>query len=149
MFNNFAPFPSFSNGFQYQGLTAQPTVQPVNSYVQAYQQQTQQIQQNTNITFVNGIEGAKAFQLSPNSSMLMMDSDNSKFYVKTTDNLGVAKISSYSFSECDLSEKQNEQDKKDTNTVNISSEDYNSLVAKVSELESFKSDMEVKLKDLI
>lgn len=66
---------------------------------QNYPQQTQPTPPQTNITFVNGIEGAKAFQLSPNSNFLMMDSENSRFYVKTTDSLGIANISSYSFTQ--------------------------------------------------
>ena len=37
--------------------------------------------------FVNGIEGAKRYPLSPNQSMLLMDSEVGKFYIKTTNKL--------------------------------------------------------------
>lgn len=95
------PSPGYSSS--YDRLAAGGPYQPgqanqgyFNSPGYNYQPQPQS---QTNITFVNGIEGAKAFQLNPNSSFLMMDADNSKFYVKTSDSLGVAKITSYSFTE--------------------------------------------------
>lgn len=105
--------------------------------------------QNTNITFVNGIEGAKAVQLSPNSNVLLMDSDNSKFYVKSTDNLGVPKITSYSFTE-------------DTNLpvasltpANlgelgvVTTEEFTEVTKKLTELEGKVSDFVGKFGELI
>lgn len=92
MFNNFQQNPSFNNYVPYNSYTANLAQQNANFNNQNFQAQT-------NVTFVNGIEGAKAFQLRPNSNVLLMDSDNSKFYVKSTDNLGIANISSYSFVE--------------------------------------------------
>lgn len=35
--------------------------------------------------FVNGIEGAKAFQMMPNTSIMLMDSDSSTIFMKTSD----------------------------------------------------------------
>lgn len=92
MFNNYGQFPTYSALSSYEQIAGQMSQQPQNNYYQNFQPQNQNTSQQTNITFVNGIEGAKAYQMSPNSSALLMDSDNSKFYVKTTDSLGVAKI---------------------------------------------------------
>lgn len=67
-------------------------------YPQNYQQapQTQTMAQNNNhaggITWVNGIEGAKAYQLAPNTTALLMDSEGSRFYIKTTDTSGMPTI---------------------------------------------------------
>lgn len=97
MFNNFGQFQSYPMQSSYSQISGQFSQVPANQYQGRFQGQT-------NITFVNGIEGAKAFQLSPNSNALLMDSDNSKFYVKSTDNLGVAKITSYSFTEDEISQ---------------------------------------------
>lgn len=47
----------------------------------------QQIQLNQ-YAFVNGIEGAKSFQLQPNQTILLMDSDNPLCYMKQSNNLG-------------------------------------------------------------
>ena len=44
----------------------------------------------TNITWVQGIETAKAYQLPSNSSALLMDNENDGvFYIKVSDNIGM------------------------------------------------------------
>lgn len=118
------------------------------TYPNGMQQNPQPFQQNTNITFVNGIEGAKAYQLSPNSSVLLMDSDNSKFYVKSTDNLGVPKLTSYSFAEDDLSVKSEQSASIPPESTVVSNADLEALMTKVSELEDFKKLVESKIGDL-
>lgn len=92
MFNNFQQNPSFNNYVSYNSYTANLAQQNANFNNQNFQTQT-------NITFVNCIEGDKVFQLRPNSNVSLMDSDNYKFYVKSTDNLGIVNINSYSFVE--------------------------------------------------
>lgn len=55
-------------------------------------------QQNNNIrqyAFVNGIEGAKAYQVQPNQIMMLMDSDNPIIYKKTANGYGQATIEAY------------------------------------------------------
>jgi len=46
---------------------------------------------------VTGIEGAKAYQLPPNSSMPLFDQNNDILYLKTTDSAGYPTIRSFSF----------------------------------------------------
>lgn len=99
MFNNFSPYSTFPVQSSYDRIAGNQPQQMFNPYQPNQPQQPQSFQQNTNITFVNGIEGAKAYRVSPNSSVLLMDSGNSKFYVKSTDGLGVAKLTSYCFLE--------------------------------------------------
>lgn len=41
---------------------------------------------------VNGLEGAKAYNMPPNSSMMLMDSSNPYVYMKTTNQMGQASI---------------------------------------------------------
>ena len=123
--------------------------QHTNNYYQNFQQQSQNFNQQTNITFVNGIEGAKAFQMSPNSSALLMDSDNSKFYVKSTDNLGVAKISSYTFIEEEISTGNKSSSQDSAESVALSKEEYESLILKISELESKTNELSAKLEEVL
>lgn len=99
MFNNFCQFPTYPAVSSYRQIAGQSWQLSIGNYYQSFQPQTQNIGQQTNITFVNGIECTKAYKLSQNSSALLMDLDNSKFYVKTTDSLGVSNVSSYSFVE--------------------------------------------------
>ena len=46
-----------------------------------------------NILWVNGIEGAKAWQLTPGSRAILLDSETEgKMYIKVTDDLGMASL---------------------------------------------------------
>lgn len=42
-----------------------------------------------NIIWVQGIEGAKAQQIQPNSSLLLLDSESDHFYMKVCDQYGI------------------------------------------------------------
>ena len=73
-------------------------------YLNPYQPQfLPQIQvpqpQTQNIQYVNDIKSAEAYQMPPNSSAILMDSNLSRFYMKQTDASGVATIKSYDFKE--------------------------------------------------
>ena len=55
---------------------------------------------NNGITWVQGIEGAKAWQLSPNSNVLLMDSENDgRFYIKVSDNVGMCTLRIFKYEE--------------------------------------------------
>lgn len=142
MFNNFSQSPSFNNYVPYNSYTA-------NMYQQNQQYQSGNVNTDTNITFVNVVEGAKAFQLRPNQSVILMDSDNSKFYVKSTDSLGVAKISSYSFVEDENFNNNSQQQQNNDDIVNINKEDYDSLLLKISELENKINELSDKLNEVL
>ena len=52
------------------------------------------------INWVQGIEGAKAFQLMPNSNCMMLDSERDGiFYIKTSDNVGMCNLRIFKFQE--------------------------------------------------
>ena len=56
--------------------------------------------QNNGITWVQGIEGAKAWQLAPNSNVLLMDSENDgKFYIKVSDSIGMCNLRVFEYKE--------------------------------------------------
>lgn len=149
MFNNFSQFQSFPTPSSYQQISGQMNQMQGVVYPQQNYQNSQSFSQNTNITFVNGMEGAKAFQLSPNSNVLLMDSDNSKFYVKSTDNLGVPKISSYSFSE-DTNLPSNSLIPENIGELGlVTTEEFSKVSEKVSEIESKIYDFMSKFGDLV
>ena len=66
--------------------------QPMNN--QPFPQQTPQ-----NLIRVNGIEGAKAYQMSANSTVALFDTNEDIMYVKTTDGAGFPVIRIFSFTE--------------------------------------------------
>lgn len=56
---------------------------------QPAQQQQQVTQQPSPIIWVQGEEGAKAYMVAAGNSVLLMDSENSTFYIKSTDASGM------------------------------------------------------------
>lgn len=57
-----------------------------------------------NITWVQGIEGAKAYQMIPNSNTVLMDSENDGvFYIKVSDNVGMCNLRKFEYKEVNTS----------------------------------------------
>lgn len=57
-------------------------------------------QSHNGINWVQGIEGAKAYQLQPNSNAVMLDSENDGiFYIKVSDNVGMCTLRTFKFEE--------------------------------------------------
>lgn len=53
----------------------------------------------TNIQYVQGEAGAKGFPLQNGFTMLLMDSEEPKFYIKQTDSVGIPTMKKYRFEE--------------------------------------------------
>lgn len=51
------------------------------------------------VPWVNGEVGARAYTIAPNSTILLMDSDDPIFYIKTSDIGGKATIKAYKYEE--------------------------------------------------
>lgn len=63
--------------------------------------------QNNGIQWVQGIEGAKAFQLMPNSNAQLLDSENDGiFYIKISDNVGMCTLRTFRYEEITEQAKQ-------------------------------------------
>lgn len=69
----------------YQGI---PDMRQFQPQMQPAQIQSQQ-QSGSGIIWVQGEEGAKAYMVAPGNSVLLMDSENSAFYIKSTDQSGM------------------------------------------------------------
>lgn len=55
---------------------------------------------NNGINWVQGIEGAKAWQLQPNSNVVLLDSENDgRFYIKVSDNVGMCSLRIFDYQE--------------------------------------------------
>ena len=81
---------NYPYGMPYQPYMPQSNQQQPN-YNNIYQQVQQQPQLNQ-YAFVNGVEGAKAYQIMPNQTMMLMDSDNPIAFMKTSDNYGKSSL---------------------------------------------------------
>ncbi len=64
-----------------------------------------------NIIWVQGIEGAKAWQLAPNSMAILLDSEaEGKMYIKVSDNIGMSSLRVFNYTETSVSNVTVNQD---------------------------------------
>ena len=69
---------------------------PIYQYQSFLSQPTQCIQ------YVNGRPSADNYPMTPNSSVILMDAEKPRFYVKQTDASGIATIKEYDFKEAEV-----------------------------------------------
>lgn len=63
--------------------------QPAQQQGSQTQQQVQQAPQSSSIIWVSGEAGAKSYLVAPNNTVMLMDAENSTFYLKSTDASGM------------------------------------------------------------
>lgn len=69
---------------------------PYNNYMNNFAQPNyMQPQPQQNIIKVHGFEGAQAFNMAPNSNVLLLDESNPIIYIKTTDGAGYPTIKAF------------------------------------------------------
>ena len=59
---------------------------------------------DTNLIFVNGLVGARGYRIRPQQTILLVDSTQSRIYLKSTDNLGIETMKTYSITEVENKE---------------------------------------------
>ena len=81
----------------------QPYQDRLTAMQQQYQQSIQPSQQvpqtNQGLLWVQGEAGAKSYLVAPNTSVLLMDSEDSIFYIKTTDQTGMPTLRTFKYTE--------------------------------------------------
>lgn len=92
--------------------------------------------------FVNGIEGAKSFQLQPNQNIMLMDSDNPICYMKQTNNIGQATLRYFKLVEVSEQELRNANQVPSNNEYVLKS-DFDALVKRINELTQERKDSDV------
>lgn len=94
--NNPMQNPYSSNSFNY--LTRPYNQQQQQQFYPNNPQPNINTSQN-NIIWVKGKENARSMQLPPNSTVILLDSEVGKFYIKTTDDIGLGKLRVFNFVE--------------------------------------------------
>jgi hypothetical protein len=88
--------------------------------------------QNNGINWVQGLEGAKAYQLSPNSNIILLDSEQDRFYIKTSDNIGMCSLRTFDFTEVtDVSKKLSPDNKEIDMSKYVTKEELNAALSKI------------------
>lgn len=141
----------------YQQMQGYPVYQ--NSYVQPYQDRLSQLQNqyqqvipqvqqqpqiNQGLLWVQGEAGAKSYLVAPNTTVLLMDADAQRFYIKSTDAAGMPSLRTFEFSEVLQTSQKNAQtfsddlDNKYVTREEFASvrEQYGEIMAKINELQS-------------
>ena len=135
---NYPNYPNYSNYTNYPNYTNnyQPTLntqQRMSQLQQNYPQYNNIENPSQNVTWirVNGINGAKEHIVQPNQTVWLMDNNDSIFFVKSADNLGVTTLKSYKFFEIDL---QNNSTTSSNEYVSI--QDFNQLKDRLCRIEN-------------
>lgn len=100
------PYPTIQNYSNYQPMP-QPYADRLTQLQNQYQQtlnipQMQSLPQqqvNQGLLWVSGEVGAKSYLVAPNSTVLLMDSDSSRFYLKSADNAGMPSLRIFEYNE--------------------------------------------------
>ena len=80
------------------GFYQSPYTQPVqNPYMDRLAQMQPTPQPRDGLIRVTGMDGARAYQMPPNSAVALFDGGQDVLYVKTTDGAGFPTIRAYSF----------------------------------------------------
>lgn len=88
---------------------------------------------NNGINWVQGEAGARAWMVSPNSSTLLMDSEEQKFYIKTADGSGMPKLRTFEYREITHAEVQNSPFNGSDAQI-ITKEEWNALLSEIDAL---------------
>lgn len=92
-------FPAYQNTYvqPYQDRLAQLQ----NQYQQVIPQMPAQVQQpaSQGLLWVQGEAGAKSYLVAPNTTVLLMDADAQRFYIKSTDPTGIPSLRTFEFTE--------------------------------------------------
>lgn len=94
---------SYQNPYfqQYPQMPYQSQItQPMDRLAQLQAQQCQSVPQaNQGLLWVQGEAGAKSYLVAPNTTVLLMDSEGSRFYLKSTDGAGMPSLRTFEYKE--------------------------------------------------
>lgn len=128
------PYQPMAN-YPYQSMPqpyADRLAQLQNQYSQAVNiPQMPQQQVNQGLLWVSGEVGAKSYLVAPNSTVLLMDSDSSRFYLKSADNAGMPNLRIFEYTEVTGTPQNAPQatntDLKDLDSKYVKREEYEGL----------------------
>lgn len=99
------PFPAFQQPFQYQDQLNQLRTAPMQ---QPYPMPQFGRQDPSGINWVQGEAGAKSWFVAPGASVLLMDSEAQRFYLKTADVNGIPGMRTFEYNEVGIKKPQEE-----------------------------------------
>lgn len=145
-YNPYQQYPYTNNGQNYQ------QGQPTNYYNQQPVQQAQQIQPTQTtylpLTFVNGVEGAKAFIVGANQVIYLKDSDSNVLFEKKADNQGKYTLTAYKLEKVDINNIGKDTNENPISTDRFIMKDDIKDFVKLSDLNALETLFESKIDKL-
>lgn len=139
----------YQPGYYGQAMPDQLAQLRQNAYQQPMMgQAAQQTQGTPSIIWVQGEEGAKAYMVAAGNSVLLMDSENSAFYIKSTDASGMPlPLRVFDYKERTTAAKTPPQTAQQPGIEFVTRAEFNALAARCAALEKqepAKPETEVK-----
>lgn len=92
----------------------------------------QYTQQTSGFNWVQGEAGAKSYLVAPNNTVMLMDSEGSKFYLKSADNAGMPTLRVFEYKELtQATPKAPNLTEKDLSGEFVTREEYEALKANI------------------
>ena len=139
----------YQPGYYGQAMPDQLAQLRQNAYQQPMMgQAAQQTQGTPSIIWVQGEEGAKAYMVAAGNSVLLMDSENSAFYIKSTDASGMPlPLRVFDYKERTTAAKTPPQTAQQPGVEFVTRAEFDALAARCTALEKLepsKNETEVK-----
>jgi hypothetical protein len=139
----FNPNIYYPTGYQPFQNNYQSNQQMFSGQMTAPVQQTAQNSQG--LIWVQGEVGAKSYLMTPNSTVMLMDSEGDRFYIKSTDGAGMPTIQTYEYKACTNDQfKTAQNDSKSLSEQFVTRDEYDSLLGKydalIEKIEELKKD---------
>ena len=127
----------YQPGYYGQAMPDQLAQLRQNAYQQPMMgQAAQQTQGTPSIIWVQGEEGAKAYMVAAGNSVLLMDSENSAFYIKSTDASGMPlPLRVFDYKERTTAAKTPPQTAQQSGVEFVTRAEFNALAARCAALE--------------
>ena len=130
---NYNQYGNYPYGNIYQPYGMNPNYQNSN-YGQQVQPQVQQPQANS-YYYVNGVIGAKSFQLQPNQTVMLMDSDSPMCYMKQSNGMGQSTLRYFKLVEVNENDLNTTKESKNTDmTEYVLKADFDIFTKRLDEL---------------
>lgn len=125
---NFNPYGNGFNNFNYMNPYSN------NNQFQNYNNGNNNNYQTNQYFYVNGIEGAKSFQMQPNQSIMLMDSDSPLCYMKQANSMGQATLRYFKLVETTEDELKGTSKQPQVNNEYVLKADFDILSKRLDEL---------------
>lgn len=88
---------------------------------------------NQGLLWVSGEVGAKSWVVPPNNTVLLMDSETNRFYIKSSDNAGMPTIKTYEYTEVVKKVEQPESQNVDNSSIVVEIDNMKAQIAELTQ----------------